>query len=50
MRNAAIQQKIQALEQINTELRSGEFTPNLAQLRVRIADIDKGILPSIKFD
>ena len=46
----AIQQKIQALEQINTELRSGEFTPNLAQLRVRIADIDKGILPYIKFD
>jgi hypothetical protein len=46
----AIQQKIQALEQIKTELRSGEFTPNLAQLRVRIADIDKGILPYIKFD
>ena len=46
----AIQQKIQALEQIKTELRSGEFVPNLAQLRVRIADIDKGILPYIKFD
>jgi hypothetical protein len=43
-------EKIQALEQIKVELRSGQFVPNLAQLRVRISEIDKAILPYIKFD